>query len=117
MTAISFRPDELTTQLGPQGPIPNPIAGLPAPLARSKSIATEVATTRTGIWQCEPGRFNRSSLSGEWCYIIEGEATFEAADGKKHALSPGAALYIPCGSNGIWDIGKRITKVFVTFEE
>ena len=108
-----------TGSLNLSAPVPAPVpVGEPIPAVRSHSIASQAnARTRTGVWECSPGRFRRQVLQAEFSHFLCGECSFTPDGGETMEIRPGDALFFPANSLGIWDIRTTTRKVFIVFDE
>src|ERR1700722_2382849 len=114
MSIIKYTADELVSQLGPSTPVPVPI-GSPVSNIRIRSIPAQDGTTRTGLWECTPGRWRRQVVQAEDCYFLEGECTFTPDNGEPIEIRAGDALYFPANTTGIWDVRSLAKKIYVVY--
>ncbi|KPJ85584.1 MAG: hypothetical protein AMS17_14155 [Spirochaetes bacterium DG_61] len=63
------------------------------------------------IWEKEPSEFDWSYVDEEHCYIIEGLARIETADGTVE-IKKGDYVVFPVGLKCKWKVIKRIKKYF-----
>jgi uncharacterized cupin superfamily protein len=107
----------LATRLPAQVPVPVPL-GEPVSQVRTHSYSAEGnARTRSGVWECTPGRWRRQVTQAEFCYFLEGEGTFTPDEGRPLEVRPGDAIYFPSNSTGVWEIRQTSRKVFIVFDE
>jgi len=93
------------------GPKPNPISGEPV---ESGAVLFEDAFVEVGVWECTPGTFpSRRDGFREAVTIIKGRGVLRDEDGHETPLVPGAAVAIPEGWSGEWQIDETVRKVYV----
>jgi uncharacterized protein len=63
-------------------------------------------------WECEPSTFDWSYDADETAYVLEGDVTVTCADGQAVDLGPGDLVRFPRGLSCIWEVKKKIRKVF-----
>ena len=115
MTIIKL--NTASAELSAPTPVPVPV-GLPVPAVCTVSHASKAnARTRTGVWECSPGRFRRQVLQAEFSHFLEGECSFTPDGGETIEIRPGDALFFPANSLGVWDIRSTTRKVFIVFDE
>ncbi|MBS0366758.1 MAG: cupin domain-containing protein [Proteobacteria bacterium] len=115
MTILKFNVD--SSPLGAASPVPVPV-GTPVPVVRTFGISpANNARTRTGVWECSPGRFRRQVKQAEFSHFLSGECSFTPDGGETLEIRPGDALFFPPNSNGVWEIRKTTRKVFMVFDE
>ena len=116
MGAIKFRPEELFASLGEGKPVPAPV-GEPVSQVRSTSQTSDSAPgTRTGVWECTPGRWRRQIVEQEFCHFISGRGTFTPDGGETIAFQAGDAFLLPQNSLGVWDIQETVRKTYVIIQ-
>ncbi len=62
------------------------------------------------IWEKEISRFNWHYDEKETCYLLEGEVTVTAKDGKKISFGKGELVTFPQDLSCTWDIKKAVRK-------
>jgi uncharacterized cupin superfamily protein len=62
------------------------------------------------IWEKEVSRFAWSYDDIEECYLLEGEVTVQADDGKSISFGKGDFVIFPKGLSCAWDIKKSVKK-------
>lgn len=70
----------------------------------------------TGVWQCEPGRFERQLAQAEVMHILAGACRFTPTDGRPIDIRAGDTLFFPAHTTGVWDVTETLRKVFVVFK-
>jgi len=118
MSIIHFSINDFITQLPAFAPVPAPI-GEPVSQVRMRSESPASApTSRTGVWECTQGRWQRQIRQAEFCVFLEGHARFTPADGGATLdIGAGEAVYFPANSLGEWEILEDSRKVYLIFEE
>lgn len=116
MPVVAFRFEDMLAEANATAPVPAPI-GDRISLVRSRSITSARGTSRTGAWECSPGRWRRQILQAEFCHFLEGDATFTPDVGEPIRLRAGDSAFFPEGSSGVWDVVEHSRKVFIIFNE
>lgn len=88
---------------------PSKLRGVEIPLAGSGKCST-------GVWECEPGCFERGVEQAEVMHILAGVATFTPTDGKPLFMRAGDSLFFPSHTSGIWEIQETIRKLYVIID-
>lgn len=116
MSVIKFRPEELAARLPAPIAVPVPL-GDPVSQVRSQAFAADGnPRTRSGVWECTPGRWRRQVTQAEFCYFIAGDCTFTPDCGEPIGVRGGDALYFPPNSTGVWEIRRTACKMFIVFD-
>jgi len=95
----------------PARPLTNPVSrlsGIDVPLDGA-------GDSKTGIWECTPGRFERQLAEAEMMHILAGACTFTPTGGEPLAIRAGDTLFFPAHTTGTWDVQQTLRKVFVVF--
>ncbi|QHI99139.1 DUF861 domain-containing protein [Xylophilus rhododendri] len=66
-----------------------------------------------GIWESEPGRFQRTVEEGEIMVILSGYAVFTGTDGQRTEMAEGDTLMFPPMTKGEWVVEKKLRKLYV----
>lgn len=75
-------------------------------------------TLKTGIWECNPGRFTADrTQASETCYILSGRVTLHDADGRSQDLGAGDMLTLPKGWTGEWTIHELTRKIYIIHDD
>lgn len=70
-----------------------------------------------GIWECSPGRWQRTIMEEEFAHFILGSARFIPEDGGDPIdLRAGDSIWFPANSRGIWEISEDVRKVYVIID-
>ena len=67
----------------------------------------------SGLWECEPGRFERQLPNAEVMHILAGACTFTPTGGAPLEIFAGDTLFFPAHTTGEWHVTKTLRKVFV----
>jgi len=68
---------------------------------------------RSGVWECEPGRFERHLANAEVMHILAGACTFTPHGGAPIAITAGDTLFFPAHTVGVWHVRETLRKVYV----
>lgn len=114
MSIISFRHDDLFSNLPAGAPVPAPI-GEPISVTRVSSFEG-ASGERTGVWECTPGDWRRQITKAEFCTFLEGKAVFEPDEGEPLTIMAGDSLYFPANSLGVWRVEETLRKIYIIFD-
>lgn len=67
----------------------------------------------TGLWECEPGQFERNVVQAEVMHILRGAGTFTPTAGTPLEFRAGDTLFFPQNTTGAWDVKETIRKLYV----
>lgn len=73
----------------------------------------ESSGVRTGVWSCTAGVWRSTWENWEQFTVLAGSGTLTDQSGVTHVLAPGAVVFIPAGSSGVWDVTETIRKSYV----
>lgn len=93
-----------------------PARSLSEPACRLRGIDVELAGAGgndCGIWECEPGRFERQLANAEVMHILSGACTFTPEGGAALDIRAGDTLFFPAHTRGQWHVHQTLRKVFV----
>jgi uncharacterized cupin superfamily protein len=79
-------------------------------------IATQSADKKvsSGIWSCEPGKFEWTFAWDEFVHVLEGEVDIvEDGTGEVLTLRAGDLAHFPLGTKTHWHIKQAVRKHFV----
>jgi hypothetical protein len=84
------------------------------PVARG-TILTQSADKKvsSGLWTCEPGKFEWTFGWDEFVHVLEGEFTITEEDGASYTLSAGDMAHFPIGLKTDWHVKQPVKKFFV----
>jgi len=96
-----------------QGTPARPLSEPPCRL-RGIEVALEGAgANQSGLWECEPGRFERQLPNAEVMHILTGACTFTPEGGAPIEISAGDTLFFPAHTAGVWHVHETLRKVYV----
>ncbi|WP_440312117.1 cupin domain-containing protein [Leucobacter chromiireducens] len=115
MTELRFDPlalaDLATSQLGESTNPARVISGTPE---ASELVLREEDGTEIGVWEITPGSFHSSKHGiSEFMYFLSGSGTITRKNGDAIAISPGAFVSLPDGSEVIWDVRETTRKLYI----
>ena len=93
-----------------------PARALTQPPCRLRGIDVELAGAggnSSGVWECEPGRFERQLPNAEVMHILTGACTFTPTGGVPLQIRAGDTLFFPANTVGEWHVHQTLRKVFV----
>lgn len=117
MAIVKYSPEALLAALPQGAPVPQPIGEPISKVGVMSFISEHCATTRTGVWECSPGRWRRQIVQAEFCLFLEGDCTFTPDDSEPIDIKAGEAAYFPANSLGEWFIHTTARKVYIIFDE
>jgi uncharacterized cupin superfamily protein len=85
------------------------------PVARGTIVTqSEDKKVSSGLWSCEPGKFEWTFSWDEFVHVLEGEVDItEDGTGKTVTLGPGDMAHFPLGMKTHWHVKKPVRKFFV----
>ena len=96
-----------------QGTPARPLSEPPCRL-RGIEVALEGAgANQSGLWECEPGRFERQLPNAEVMHILAGACTFTPQGGAPIEIRAGDTLFFPAQTAGVWHVHETLRKVYV----
>lgn len=105
--------DEELDQLGP---VKKPLSLPAARLIGRRYIDENAGIDSMGIWECSPGRWQRTIMQEEFAHFIKGSATFIPTDGEPIEIKAGDTIWFPANTGGVWDIKEDVRKVYVVID-
>jgi uncharacterized protein len=93
-----------------------PARPLTQPPCRLRGIDVELAgagDNNSGLWECEPGRFERQLANAEVMHILTGAGTFTPTGAAPLQIRAGDTLFFPANTTGEWHVHQTLRKVFV----
>jgi uncharacterized cupin superfamily protein len=93
-----------------------PARPLSSPAPQLSGIEVDLAgagDNRSGIWECQPGQFERQLANAEVMHILTGVGTFTPTGGAAQAFRAGDTLFLPANTTGVWDVTATLRKVYV----
>ena len=101
-------------ELDQLGPVKAPLTFPAAQLVGRKYLSDEPGIDGMGIWECSPGRWQRTIMEEEFAHFILGSARFVPEDGSEPInLRAGDSIWFPANSRGVWEISEDVRKVYV----
>jgi uncharacterized cupin superfamily protein len=102
-----------TAQLDKLGPVNIPLSSPPAELAGRKYLIDRPGARMMGVWECSPGRWQRTIMQEEFAHFIEGSARFLPDDGEPIDIRAGDTIWFPPNTRGVWEISENVRKVYI----
>jgi uncharacterized cupin superfamily protein len=116
MTAIAaitlLKQSATVGDLQDQGTPARPL-GMPSRLSGIDVDLAGAGQTKTGLWECTPGRFERQLAEAETMHILTGACTFTPTGGEALAFGAGDTVFFPAHTTGVWHVTETLRKVFV----
>lgn len=106
-------PKEKLEQLGD---VKIPLSWPAAALTGKKYLDEIPGVDSMGIWECSPGRWQRTIMQEEFAHFISGSARFIPAEGEPIDVRAGDTIWFPANSCGVWDISENVRKVYVIID-
>jgi len=98
------------------GPVKIPLSSPVSQLVGKKFIDESPGIDSMGIWQCSPGRWQRTIMQEEFAHFIVGSARFIPDDGEPIDIRAGDTIWFPANSTGVWEITEDVRKVYVIID-
>ena len=102
--------------LDPLGPVKKPLSWPVAALTGKKFISEAAGIDSLGIWECSPGRWQRTIMQEEFAHFVSGSARFLPKHGEPIDIKAGDTIWFPANSEGIWEIEEDVRKVYVIID-
>ncbi len=117
MTILISQPATIRKEdLEQLGPVKKPLDGPTARLLGKKFIDDMPGIDSMGIWECSPGRWQRTIMQEEFAHFLTGSATFIPTNGAPIEIKAGDSIWFPKNSCGVWDIKEDVRKVYVVID-
>ncbi len=98
------------------GPVKIPLSS-PVPMLVGRKYLNDVpGIDSMGIWECSPGRWQRTIMEEEFAHFIQGRARFIPDDGDPIEIKAGDTIWFPANSGGVWEILEDVRKVYVIID-
>jgi uncharacterized cupin superfamily protein len=110
--AASIRKEDLD----PLGPVKIPLSAPAAMLVGRKYLDNAPGIDSMGIWQCSPGRWQRTIMEEEFAHFVSGSARFVPEGGAPIDIRAGDTIWFPANSRGVWEISEDVRKVYVIID-
>jgi hypothetical protein len=98
------------------GPVKVPLSSPAALLVGRKYLNNAPGIDSMGIWECSPGRWQRTIMEEEFAHFIVGSARFIPAQGDPIEIKAGDTIWFPANSVGVWEIEEDVRKVYVIID-
>ncbi|HEY4114855.1 MAG TPA: cupin domain-containing protein [Rhizomicrobium sp.] len=98
------------------GPVKKPITHPAAALTGRKFIDEAPGIDSMGIWECSPGRWERTVKQEEFAHFVKGSARFTPAHGEPIDIRAGDTIWFPANTGGVWEITEDVRKVYVIID-
>ncbi len=117
MAILISQPAEIRREdLEQLGPVKAPLDSPAARLIGKKFIDDIPGIDSMGIWECSPGRWQRTIMREEFAHFVRGSATFTPTGGDPIEIRAGDTIWFPANSCGVWDIREDVRKVYVVID-
>ena len=93
------------------------LSEVPCKLSGTEIELAGSGDNRTGLWECQPGKFARQLANAEVMHILTGDCTFTPEGGTPLAIKAGDTLFFPANTVGQWDVKETIRKVYVVLAQ
>lgn len=98
------------------GPVKAPLTWPASALVGKKYIDESPGIDSMGIWQCSPGRWQRTIMQEEFAHFLTGSARFIPEEGEPIDIQAGDSIWFPANSAGVWEISEDVRKVYVIID-
>lgn len=106
----------LDEDLDQLGPVKVPLSDPTSRLIGRKFIDDANGIDCMGIWECSPGRWQRTIMQEEFAHFLKGSATFIPNDGAPIDIRAGDTVWFPMNTGGVWVIKEDVRKVYVVID-
>src|SRR5450830_343731 len=96
-----------------QGTPARPLSSPPPQLSGIEVDLAGAGDNHSGIWECEPGQFERHLPNAEVMHILTGAGTFTPTGGSAQQFRAGDTLFFPANTTGAWHVRETLRKVYV----
>src|ERR1700743_1876150 len=110
--AAAIRKEELDRL----GPVKMPLSMPAAQLVGRKYLNDAPGIDSMGIWECSPGRWQRTIMEEEFAHFVKGSARFVPTKGDPIEIRAGDTIWFPANSAGVWEIEEDVRKVYVIID-
>jgi hypothetical protein len=98
------------------GPVKQPLSQPASALIGRKYIDEDRGVDSMGIWECSPGRWERTIMQEEFAHFLSGRARFIPTDGEPIEIRAGDTVWFSANTAGIWEIEAEVRKVYVVID-
>src|ERR1700742_3986946 len=117
MAIVISQPAQIAREdLDVLGPVKIPLSPTVSQLVGRKYLDNTPGVDCMGIWECSPGRWQRTIMEEEFAHFISGSARFIPEEGDPIELKAGDTIWFPANSRGVWDIPENVRKVYVVID-
>jgi len=103
-------------QLGQLGAVKTPLSWPAAELTGRKYIDEIPGIDSMGIWECSPGRWQRTIAQEEFAHFLKGSARFIPECGDPIDIRAGDSIWFPANTSGVWEIAEDLRKIYVIID-
>jgi uncharacterized cupin superfamily protein len=103
-------------ELDELGPVKKPLSEPVSRLIGRKYLDEANGVDCMGIWECSPGRWQRTIMQEEFAHFLTGSATFIPDEGEPIEIKAGDTVWFPLNSRGVWEIKEDVRKVYVVID-
>ena len=103
-------------ELDELGPVKKPLSEPASRLIGRKYIDESNGVDCMGIWECSPGRWQRTIMQEEFAHFLSGSATFHPDKGEPVEIKAGDTVWFPRNTSGVWEIKEDVRKVYVVID-
>ena len=103
-------------ELDELGPVNKPLSTPVSRLIGRKYIDESNGIDCMGIWECSPGRWQRTIMQEEFAHFLTGSARFIPDKGEPIEIKAGDTVWFPLNSRGVWEIRETVRKVYVVID-
>lgn len=100
-------------QLESLGQVDKPLGSWASKLTGKRYLDNKGGVVGMGIWECSPGRWERSIMEEEFAHFVMGSARFIPANGDPIDIRAGDTIWFPANTHGVWEISEDVRKVYV----
>ncbi|MFC5523328.1 cupin domain-containing protein [Polaromonas jejuensis] len=101
--------------LNDQGVVGRPLSEPPCRMRGLDITLAGAGNNGCGLWECNPGRFERQIAEAEVMHILSGICSFTPTGGEPLEITAGDTLFFPANTTGVWHIRETLRKVYVVF--
>jgi uncharacterized cupin superfamily protein len=95
------------------GQVEIPLGAWAAQLSGKRYLNDTGGVVSMGVWECSPGRWQRTIKEEEFAHFVAGSARFIPENGEPIDIKAGDTMWFPANSRGVWEISENVRKVYV----
>ncbi|SRR5579862_642936 len=103
-------------ELDELGPVKKPLSEPASRLIGRKYLDEANGVDCMGVWECSPGRWQRTIMQEEFAHFLSGSATFHPDKGEPIEIKAGDTVWFPRNTGGVWEIKEDVRKVYVVID-